>query len=449
MTGFLELPHNFEAEQALLGAILMNNPVHASVVEIVRTEHFADPLHGRLFEIAGRLIERGQMVSVLTLKTMAEQDEGLKAVGGPAYLARLAATSVHVQDAPSMARMVRDCAVRRGLIAATSDAMAGAYDTAAEHDVGEQIETLEQRLYDLAEGATGEGIQPFHRALTEAVKSAEAAHQRDGLSGLSTGLRDLDELLGGLHRSNLEIVASRPGMGKTALGTGMAFAAAKAGQAVGFFSLEMSAEQLGLRIIAEQAGLSSDRIRKGELSAKEMDRVLSAAHELEAIPLYIDDTPGMSIAGLRTRARRLKRKHGLGLVVVDYLQLIEASKRQKENRVQEVSEITRGLKTLAKELDVPVLALSQLSRNVEQRSDKRPLLSDLRDSGSIEQDADTVIFIYREEYYRRLQGQDPSDVRGQAELNIAKHRHGPTGLVHLSFDGATTTFKDQSARGQE
>lgn len=441
--GMREPPHNWEAEQALIGALLSDNAAHSAVAEIVRAEHFGDPLHGKLFDMVGRLIERGQVVSAFTLKTFAEGDEDLKKAGGPAYLARLLASSIHAQDAPRAARTVRDCAVRRGLISATSDAMATAYAEAHELEVGEQIEALEQRLYDLAEGATGEGFQPFVRALTKAVESAEKAHQREGgLSGLSTGLKDLDELLGGLHRSDLIVLAGRPGMGKTALGTGIAFAVAESGETVGFFSLEMSAEQLSTRIMAEQAKVPSDKIRKGELTSAQFDRVMAAAHKLEALPLYADDTPAMSIAGLRTRARRLKRKHGLALIVVDYLQLIDASKRQKENRVQEVSEITRGLKTLAKELDVPVLALSQLSRNVEQRSDKRPLLSDLRDSGSIEQDADVVAFIYREEYYRRLNGQDASDVLHQAELNIAKQRHGPTGQVKLHFDGPTTTFSD-------
>lgn len=439
-----EPPHNFEAEMALIGAILLNNAAHQGVSEIVKTEHFADPLHGRLFDIAARLIERGQVVSVFTLKTMAEQDEGLKSVGGPAYLAKLAAASVHLEFAPNAARTIRDCAVRRGLIAATSDAMVGAYDSTMEHPIEEQIEALEQRLYDLAEGATTEGFKPFRHALTKAIESAEAAHKRGGgLSGLSTGLRHLNELLGGLHRSDLVVLAARPGMGKTALGTGVAFSAAKE-VTVGFFSLEMSAEQLGVRIVSEQAGVASERIRKGDLSNKEMDRVMEAAQALETLPFYIDDTPAMTINGLRTRARRLKRQHGLGLIVVDYLQLIQTSGR-KENRVQEVSEITRGLKTIAKELDVPVLALSQLSRKVEERQDKHPLLSDLRDSGSIEQDADVVMFIYREEYYRKLANQDATDVHGQAELNIGKQRHGPTGLVRLRFDGPTTKFSDVDA----
>lgn len=446
-------PHNFEAEMAIIGSILVNNSAWSQASEIVQAQHFADPLHGRLFESLGRLIERGQVVTAFTLKTFAESDEELKKAGGSAYIAKLAGAAVHALDVPSDARLVRDCATRRGLIAATDEALVTAYREDGQATAGEQIEVLERRLYDLADGETGEGFKPFRVGLTAAVKSAESAHSRIGqLTGISTGLHDVDELLGGLHRSDLVVLAGRPGMGKTALGTNMAFAAAKAhraeggktvdGGVVGFFSLEMSSEQLVTRILADRAGVSSERIRRGQLKHAEADRVMAAGAEFEPLPFYIDETPGLSIAQLRTRARRLKRQHGLDLIVVDYIQLLDASKRRQENRVQEISEITRGLKTIAKELDVPVLALSQLSRNVEQRAEKRPQLSDLRDSGSIEQDADVVMFIYREEYYRKQQAQDASDVAGQAELHIAKQRHGPTGMVRLHFDGATTRFSD-------
>lgn len=437
-------PSNLEAEQALLGSILLNNSTFSGVSEIVQAQHFADPLHGRLFDMLGRLIERGQVVSAFTLKTFAEADEDLKKAGGPTYIARLAAASVHAIDAANAGRTIRDCAVRRGLISATSDALSGAYDEGHEVTAGEQIETLERRLYDLADGATGEGFQPLSRGITEAIKTAEAAHKRGGgLSGLTTGLADLDALLGGLHKSDLVVLAARPAMGKTALAENIAFAVAASDEPepVGFFSLEMSAEQLCIRIVAAQAKVSADRIRKGQLSSVEYDRVLECTPKLEAMPLFIDDSGTLTISGLRTRARRLKRQHGLKLIVVDYLQLLNA-KAAKENRVQEISEISRGLKALAKELDVPVLALSQLSRKVEERADKRPLLSDLRESGSIEQDADVVMFIYREEYYRKLLGQPADDVAGKAELHIAKHRQGPTGLVRLNFDGATTRFSD-------
>lgn len=435
-------PSNLEAEQALLGSILINNSALSQASEIVQQQHFADPLHGKLFDMLGRLIERGQVVSAFTLKTFAEADEDLKKAGGQSYIARLAAASVHVQSVADFARTVRECAVRRGIIAATAEAAATAYDETLETPCAEQIENLERKLYELADGATGEGFHSLRKGLTQAINTAEAAHKREGgLSGLTTGLRDVDAILGGLHRSDLVILAARPGMGKTALATNMAFAAGDV--PVGFFSLEMSAEQLCTRIVAEQAKVSADRIRKGQLTGPEYDRVLLCIPAVEKMPLFIDDTPALTIGGLRTRARRLKRQHGLGLIVVDYLQLLVSSAQsRKENRVQEVSEITRGLKALAKELDVPVLALSQLNRSVEQRADKHPQLSDLRDSGTIEQDADVVMFIYREEYYRRLAGQDASDVLGQAELSIAKHRQGPTGMVRLAFDGPTTRFSD-------
>lgn len=442
-----ELPHSFEAEQAVLGAILFNNSAWSHASEFLTPQHFADPLHGKLFDMAGRLIDRGQTVSVMSLKTFAEQDEDLKRVGGAKYLARLMGASVHALDLPAVTQAVRECATRRRLIGALSEALPAAYDEGHAVSAAEQIEALERRLYEVADGVTGEGWREFRRSLTDALKTAEAAHTRGGLAGLPTGLKDLDEVLGGLHKSDLVIIAARPGMGKTALATGVAFHVARQPGSVGFFSLEMSSEQLSTRILASEAGVSSDRMRKGELKTQEMDRVMAVVPELEALPLYVDDGAALTIAALRTRARRLKRMHGLDLIVVDYLQLLTgANTRKNDNRVQEVSEITRGLKTLAKELDVPVVALSQLSRNVEGRADKRPQLSDLRDSGSIEQDADVVIFVYREEYYlERGTEQDRArlgDVAGVTELHIAKHRQGPTGLVKVRFDGPTTRFSD-------
>lgn len=439
-----EPPANFEAEQALLGAILTNNGALSQASEIVKAEHFADPLHGKLFDALGRLIERGQTVSAFTLKTYAEADEGLKAVGGGAYLARLMASSAHSFDVPSMAKTVRDCHTRRALIDALSGALPAAYDEGQEQTPAEQIEAVERRLYELAEGTIEGGFRPFRVALTAAIQSAEAAHSKPGaMTGQSTGLQDLDELLGGLNRSDLIVLAARPGMGKSALASNIGFAVAESGATVGVFSLEMSSEQMATRIVSEQAGVAGERIRRGQLNGPEFDRVLEASNKLQALEFYMDDTGTMTVQGIRTRARRLKRQHGLDLIIVDYLQLIDTDKRRREgNRVQEVSEITRGLKALAKELDVPVLALSQLSRNVENRADKRPLLSDLRESGSIEQDADVVIFIYREEYYRKLASQDYGDVEGQAELAIAKNRHGPTGTPKVHFHGPTTKFSN-------
>ena len=478
-----EPPHNFEAEQALLGSILVNNAAYHRVAEFLKGAHFADPLHGKLFDALARLIERGQLVSAITLKTYIESDEDMKAAGGASYLAGLAAASVHVIDAGDFGRLVHDLFLLRELITLGQDVVNGAFKPTLDETAIEQIEVAEKKLYDLASvGQTDGGFRPFRAALTEAMVAAEAAYNRAGqLTGVATGLTQLDQLLGGLHKSDLLILAGRPSMGKTALATNIAFNAVKAyreehgddgktkvidGAVVGFFSLEMSAEQLANRILSEQAGISSEKIRKGEIASGDFDRVISVSRELEHLNLYIDDTPALSIAALRTRARRLKRTRGLGLLIVDYLQLLNPSgKSRQENRVQEVSEITRGLKTLAKELDVPVIALSQLSRAVEQREDKRPQLADLRESGSIEQDADVVMFVYREEYYltrteptRRAEESDQKfnerheswkerceQTYGKAEVIVAKQRHGPTGIVRLSFEGAITKFDNLPA----
>ena len=480
---FREPPHNFEAEQALLGAILVNNAAYQRVAEFLKPEHFADPLHGKLFDAVARLIERGQVVSAVTLKSYVEQDEAVKAAGGATYLARLAAASVHVIDAGDFGRTVHDLYLRRQLIDVGEGMVNGAFGGDIDEMALQQIELAEKKIYDLASsGQIDGGFKPFRSALTEATIAAEAAYHRVGqLTGVASGLFQLDQLLGGLHRSDLIILAGRPSMGKTALATNMAFNAVKAyreehgedgkpkvadGAVVGFFSLEMSAEQLATRILSEQARISSEKIRKGELISGDFDRVLSVSQELEHLNLFIDDTPALTIAALRTRARRLKRTHGLGMIVVDYLQLLNPSGRNRQdNRVQEVSEITRGLKTLAKELDVPVLALSQLSRAVEQREDKRPQLADLRESGSIEQDADVVMFVYREEYYlqrgepqRRAEENDQrfnerhdawkqrcEQTYGKAEVIVAKQRHGPTGVVRLSFEGEFTKFDNLAA----
>jgi replicative DNA helicase len=476
-------PENLEAEQALLGSILVNNAAYHRVGEFLKGEHFANALHGKLYDDIARLIEKGQVVSVITLKTYLEQDEAMKEAGGAEYLANLAAASVHVIDAEQYGRVIHDLYLRRQLIALGHDVVNGAFKPTLEESAMEQIEIAEKQLYDLASvGQIEGGFKPFRTALTEAMTAAESAYHRVGqLTGVATGLFQLDQLLGGLHRSDLIILAGRPSMGKTALATNMAFNAVKAyreehdpnggtkvvdGAVVGFFSLEMSAEQLATRILSEQAMVPSEKIRKGELISSDFDKVLSISQELEHLNLFIDDTPALTIAGLRTRARRLKRMHGLGLLVVDYLQLLSPSGRSRqENRVQEISEITRGLKTLAKELDVPVLALSQLSRAVEQREDKRPQLADLRESGSIEQDADVVMFVYREEYYltrsepsRRPEESDQrynerhdawrqrcEQTYGKAEVIVAKQRHGPTGIVRLAFDGSITKFDNLPA----
>jgi replicative DNA helicase len=467
-----ELPHNFEAEQALLGAILINNEAYSRVSDFLRPEHFFDPVNGRIFEAATKLIERHQVANPVTLKNLFEGDEGLADVGGAKYLARLAASAVTIINAGDYGRTIFDLHLRRKLIELAETMRAEAESPDLDSDAALQIETAEQHLFDLA--TTGEyegGFRTFTDVLSSAIEMAEAAYKREGqLTGTSIGFTDLDKLLGGLQSSDLVILAGRPSMGKTALATNMAYNAARLcrfdidangqkkvsdGAVVGFFSLEMSAEQLATRILAEASGVSSDRIRKGDLSNEEFQRVVEANQELARLPFFIDDTPALSVAQLRTRARRLKRQHSLSMIVVDYLQLLRStSTRASDNRVQEISEITRGLKALAKELDVPVLALSQLSRAVEQREDKRPQLADLRESGSIEQDADVVMFIYRQEYYLARTEPDlgteehekwqmkMDEVHNLAEAIIGKQRHGPTGTVRLVFTGELTRFSD-------
>ncbi len=470
---FRQLPHNIEAEKALLGAIFVNNRAFDRISDFLQPDHFALGQHGRIFAAAMTLIERGQIADPITLRNFFEQDQSLADIGGPAYLAELASSAVTIINTLEYGRIIYDLFLKRQLIQLGEDVVNAAYDGDVEVNAVRQIERAEQSLYDLA--STGEyegGFQDFKTSLKSAIEMAAAAHSRDGgLSGVTTGLVDLDKLLGGLHPSDLIVLAGRPGMGKTALATNIAYNAAyshnrsdgKEGAVVGFFSLEMSAEQLASRIISEQTNISSDRMRKGELSSDEFNRLSAACQGLNTTPIFIDDTPALSVSQLRTRARRLKRQHNLGLIVVDYLQLMSGGATSRnEGRVQEISEITRGLKTLAKELNVPVLALSQLSRAVEQREDKRPQLSDLRESGTIEQDADVVTFIYREEYYLERQKPIPNardkperydqelerwdsrreEVRNTAEVIVAKQRHGPTGSVDLMFEGQYTRFHD-------
>ena len=466
------LPHNLEAEQALLGAILINNEALNQVATFLEPPHFYLPVHGRIFEAILKMIERGQIASPVTLKHYFDNDDSLSDVGGAQYLARLAGSAVTIINAEHYGRAIYDLAMRRELIGIGEEMVNEAYDASLDESATAQIENSEHKLFKLAEegGAEG-GFRSFDGPLRIALDMITQACKRDGnLSGTSTGFIDMDKLLGGLHTSDLIILAGRPGMGKTALATNIAFNAARAykqekddqgdivaehGAKVGFFSLEMSSEQLATRILAERSEISSEKLRRGELSDTEFSRVVRASQEIESLPLYIDDTPALTVAGLRARARRLKRQHGLSLVVIDYLQLMRpGSSMRLNNRVQEVSEITQGLKALAKELNVPVLALSQLSRAVEQRDDKRPQLSDLRESGSIEQDSDVVMFIYREQYY--LARKQPEDgtaehaewmermerVHNLAEVIVAKQRHGPIGKVDMYFNEYLTRFGD-------
>ncbi|SMH29585.1 replicative DNA helicase [Maritimibacter sp. HL-12] len=463
------MPHNIEAEQQLLGAILTNNETYDRVAQILRPEHFYEPVHGRIFEEAARRITANMLASPVTLKAYLGDDEGLKELGGAAYLARLAGAAISSFAAQDYAQMIYEMHLRRELMQLGTEISSTAARMAETGTPAEQIVEAEQALYKLAEtGQTSKGFQSFLNAVTDAVRVANAAFQRDGgLAGTSTGLNDLDKKLGGLHRSDLLILAGRPSMGKTSLATNIAFNIAKAykkgklpdgsegainGGVVGFFSLEMSAEQLAARILSEASEVPSEQIRRGDMTEGEFRRFVDAAKALEACPLFIDDTPALPISQVAARARRLKRMHGLDVLFVDYLQLLRPASA-KDNRVNEVSEITQGLKAIAKELDIPVVALSQLSRQVENREDKRPQLSDLRESGSIEQDADVVMFVFREEYY--AEREKPSDdkldamadwqdrmerLHGKAEVIIGKQRHGPIGNVELSFEGRFTRF---------
>jgi replicative DNA helicase len=465
-------PANLEAEMALLGAILVNNEAADRVSTYLLPEHFAEGLHARIYEAASSMIRLGKLATPVTLKSFFDNDATMRDIGGSSYLARLVGSATTIINAEEYGRTIFELAQRRKLIGIGTDIVNAAFDTDVETTPKQLIERAETELYAIAEVEKyGKGFQNFSSALLAAIDMASAAHQRDGgLSGVSTGLKDLDEKLGGLQSSDLLVLAGRPAMGKTALATNLAYNVARSykaeyrtdgsvevkdGGVVAFFSLEMSAEQLATRIIAEQSGISSERIRRGKITDDEFNRLVDVSRELNALPLYIDATGGLTIAQLAARARRLKRQRGLGLIVVDYLQLLAGSaKRASEGRVQEVTEITVGLKGLAKELNVPIIALSQLSRQVENREDKRPQLSDLRESGSIEQDADVVMFIYREEYYlghaeprpgspEHVEWQEKMDkVSGVAEVIIGKQRHGPTGVVELQFESQLTKFQN-------
>ena len=479
------LPHNIEAEAALLGALMIDNRLCEDIQMKLRPDHFFEPLHARIYEAILKLVDRNMIASPVTLRPMFEADEEMKELGGPAYLAQLTGSGAAIIGARDFAGQIYDLALLRALIGVGREMVESALDTSEEVDPKGQIEAAEGALYRVAEEGGGEGsTKTFAQATRTAIEMAEKAlNTGGGLSGVTTGLDTVNVKTGGLHPSDLLILAGRPGMGKTSLATNIAFNAAQrlvrdledgipaeksAGAAVAFFSLEMSADQLATRILSEQSGISSENLRMGKISQQDFRNLARAAAELENLPLYIDDTAGLTIAALRTRARRLKRQRGIGMIIVDYLQLLQGTGKGGDgNRVQEISEISRGLKTLAKELSVPVMALSQLSRAVESREDKRPQLSDLRESGSIEQDADIVLFVFREEYYvaarepkRPIDGDDAKTFEaheswardmerayGLSELIIAKQRHGATGKVKLRFDAKITRFSDYIEEG--
>ncbi len=467
MPTYRVLPHNLEAEQGLLGALLVDNRSLEDVGDFLRPASFFSPVHGRIFDAILKTVDRGQNADPVTLKPYFENDAELEERGGARYLADLAASVVSVVNTLAYAQTIHDLHMRRELITVGNDLVNESFDRSdVEQTAQACLETAEGRLFQLAEvGQSEQGFVTMRDATAEALRIAEKAFKSEGkLTGVTTGLTDLDRKLGGLQPSDLLILAGRPSMGKTALATTMAFNAAKAyadsggkeGAIVGFFSLEMSSDQLATRILSDLAGLSGDRIRRGDFGSDDFKRIAEQTVYLSQIPLYIDDSAALSITAVRTRARRMQRKHGLGMLVVDYLQLLRGTgSKQSENRVQEVSEITRGLKAIAKELQIPVLALSQLSRSVESREDKRPQLSDLRESGSIEQDADVVMFVYREQYYLEREKPNEEDldkfekwqkrmanVHNVAEVVLGKQRHGPIGIVETYFDAQYTRFKD-------
>ena len=470
-------PSNIEAEQALLGALLYDNAAYERLSDRLQARHFYEPFHQRLFAALEIHIRKGQLAEPILLADEFKRDPAFEELGGLRYLADLVDRAPPAANAPDYARAIYDLALRRDLIRIGGEITVEAQAHDADISARDQIESAEQKLYTLAEsGTSSTGFIPFADALTGAVQMAAEAYSRDGgLAGVSTGLTDLDKQLGGLHPSDLLILAGRPSMGKTALATNIAFHVARNyawepqpdgsrktvnGGVVAFFSLEMSAEQLAMRLLADVSGVSSDRLRKGEIDASEFGRVRDGAIEVQEAPLFIDATGGLSISKLTARARRLKRQHGLDLIVVDYLQLVTTDGSKGDNRVQEVSAITGGLKALAKELGVPVIALSQLSRQVENREDKRPQLSDLRESGSIEQDADVVMFVYREAYYlsraepregtpeHMTWQEDLEKINNVAEVIIGKQRHGPIGTIKLHFHGDTTKFGNLAREGR-
>ena len=477
-------PSNLQAEQALLGALLANNRAYERVSEYLAPHHFADAIHGRIYQSIARRIEAGQLADPVTMKGEFEHSGTLEEVGGTAYLAQLLSSMVGIINASEYGRAIHDSWLRRQLIEIGETVVNYAFGADPELDGNGQIESAEQSLFQLATEGGGKdgGFMTFELALSEAIKSAELAFHHVGhVTGLTTGLRDIDAKLGGMHPSDLLILAGRPGMGKSALATKIAFGAAKAlldlaraegptvqpKQQVAIFSLEMSTVQLVTRLLSEESRVSGDRIRSGDIGVRDFEQFVKVSRELSALPLQIDETPAISMSTLRTRCRRLQRTKGLALVVVDYLQLMRPSAGTKpENRVLEISQITQGLKALAKELKIPIIALSQLSRQVESREDKRPQLSDLRESGSIEQDADVVMFIYRDEYYLEQRAPNSATfdgspeklaaateewnrkmklVHNKADLIIAKQRHGPTGSIELLFEGTFTRFADLDA----
>jgi len=458
-----QLPSNIEAEQALIGSILVSNDIYDEITTFVDAKKFFDPIHTKIFSAIETLISKGLLANPITLKNYFENDQGLKELGGQEYLIKITKFSTSTKQAIDYANIVQEMHVRRELIKISESVLNEASNNNEITSTGEEIiQNTEKSLFDLAErGHFNRSFLKFENALNQTIEMAKKAYQNDeGIVGVPTGLTDLDSRLGGMHKQDLIIIAGRPSMGKTALATNIAFYAAKNIQqkglksTVAFFSLEMSSEQLSTRILSEQSRIRSNDIRRGKVSEKEFEQFIETSKNISELPLYIDETPAITISAIRNRSRRIKRLFGLDLVVVDYIQLMRSGRKMEFNRVQEISEITQGLKALAKELDVPVLALSQLSRQVEQRDDKKPQLADLRESGSIEQDADVVMFVFREAYYLERKEPTPGsmdhaewqqkmdEISTLAEIMISKQRHGPTGNVKVEFEAMYTKFKD-------
>ena len=457
---FKELPNNIEAEQAVIGSILVSNDIFDEISTIISSINFYDPMHQKIYEAIESLVYKGMLANPITLKNYFEDEKDDLNV--PEYLVKITKFSTSVRQAVEYSKIIYDMFVRRELIKISEQTIDSAKLNELDTNGQTIIENSERLLFDLAEkGSFNSSLVKFDEAMKQTIEMASAAYKNEeGIVGVPTGLRDLDDKLGGLHQSDLIIIAGRPSMGKTSLATNIAFNAAQKLQdsgkksSIAFFSLEMSSEQLSTRIISEQARISSNDIRRGRISDEQFDKFLETSKNIADLPLFIDETPAISIAAMSNRARRIKRQHGLDMVVVDYIQLMRGTTFNKDGRVQEISQITQGLKAIAKELGVPVLALSQLSRQVEQRDDHKPQLSDLRESGSIEQDADVVMFVYREGYY--LSRKEPreatvehaewqakmNEVAHLAQIIIGKQRHGPIGNITLEFEERFTKFKD-------
>ena len=458
---FKELPNNIEAEQAVIGSILVSNDIFDDVSIIIDNKKFYDPVHQKIFAAIENLISKGMLANPITLKNYFENDNSLAELEGHEYLVKLTKFSTTIRQAIEYSKIVYDMHIRRELIKISETMTENASNKILDLPGNKIIEDSERLLFDLAEkGSLNTSFIKFDQALNYTIEMASNAYKNEeGIVGVPTGLTALDDRLGGMHNSDLLIIAGRPSMGKTALATNIAFHAAKKLQekgtksSIAFFSLEMSSEQLSTRILAEQSRIKSNDIRRGRISEEQFDKFIETSKNISELPLYIDETPAISIAAMSNRARRIKRLYGLDLVVVDYIQLMSAA-NTRDGRVQEISEITKGLKALAKELSVPVLALSQLSRAVEHRDDKKPQLSDLRESGSIEQDADVVMFVYREAYYLERKEPRPAtidhaewqakmnEVSNLAEIIIGKQRHGPTGNINVEFEAMFTKFRD-------